>query len=125
MIRQIALFGFFFSFSLVMVPAAICQNEVIKKEKPRKVQSLSGRVQLGDSPEGVKGVLVEDCTPDWKAVKFLTYTDENGHFSFPDASKKQMHYLRLSFHGAHTLLIKVKIDPSGHKELSVVLFFST
>lgn len=125
MIRKIALFGLFFGFSLLMAPTALCQNEVIQREKPMKVQSLSGRVQLGDSPEGVKGVLVEDCTPDWKAVKSSTYTDEHGHFNFPDASEKQMHYLRLSLHGAHTLLIKVKIDRSGQKDLRLVLSFST
>jgi hypothetical protein len=125
MIRKITLFGLFFSLSLVMAQTSLCQSEVIQREKPMKVQSLSGRVRLGDSPEGVKGVLVEDCTPDWKAVKISTYTDENGYFSFPNASKKQMHYLRLSFHGAHTLLIKVRIDRSGHKELSLVLSFST
>lgn len=125
LIRKIALFGLFFSFLLLVASTALCQNEVIQREKTMRVQSLSGRVQLGDSPEGVKGVLVEDCTPDWKAVKTSTYTDANGHFNFPDASAKRIHYLRLSFHGAHTLLIKVKIDRSGQKRLHLVLSFST
>jgi len=113
------------SLTLLTASIAFCQNEVVVREKPLKAQSLSGRVQLGDSPEGVKGVLVEDCTDDWKVVKTSTYTDDNGHFNFPNASRKQVHYLRLSFHGAHTLQIKVKIDHSQRKELSLALAFST
>jgi len=125
MLKKIALLGLFSTFSLLMAANAVCQNEVIEREKPLKAQSLSGRVQLGDSPEGVKGVLVEECTNDWKLVKTSTHTDDNGYFNFPNASRKQMHFLRFSFHGAHTLLIKVRIDRSGQKELSIVLSFST
>jgi hypothetical protein len=125
MLKQTALFGLAFGLTLLIVAGASAQNEVIEREKPLKAQSLSGRVQLGDSPEGVKGVLVEECTKDWKTVKASTHTDEDGHFSFPNASRKRTHYLRLSFHGANTLLVKVKLDRSGQQELSLVLSFST
>lgn len=125
MLRIIAFFRVFLSLSLFVATAAQCQNEVIEREEAIRVQSLSGRVRLGDSPEGVKGVLVEYCTRDWKVVTASTLTDEIGRFSFPNVSKKQLHYLRLSFHGAHTLLIKVRIDPLGGKELVLVLSFST
>ena len=125
MLKQIALFGFALSLALLIVVGTFAQNEVIEREKTLKAQSLSGRVQLGDSPEGVKGVLVEECTKDWKTVKASTHTDENGHFSLPRASKNGIHYLRLSLHAANTLLIKVKIDRSGQNELSLVLSFRT
>lgn len=88
-------------------------------------RTLSGTVQLGDSPEGVKGVLFEWCTTDWKTVKASTRTDEKGRFSFTKASRKELHYLRFSFPGVHTLQVKVKIIRSGPKELTVRLEFAT
>lgn len=112
--------------SLLAVSSSICaQNSLVEIDKPTKAQNLAGRVQLGKSPEGVKGVLVEDCSRDRKTVKFSTHTDKDGRFRFPDASARGIHYLRLSFNGANTLLIKVKLDPSGQAELSLVLSFST
>lgn len=125
MLKKTVLFGCIIGLTLLVAVAGFGQNEVIVREKPLKARTLSGRVQLGDSPEGVKGVLVEECTSNWKIVKAATRTDENGHFNLPSASKNGIHYLRLSLHGANTLLIKVKIDRSGQKELSLVLSFST
>jgi hypothetical protein len=125
MSKQIAFFGFALSLMLLTTSNAACQNEIIVDQRPMIVQSLSGQVQLGDSRDGVKGVLVEDCASDWKVVKTSTHTDDNGHFNLPNASRKQMHYLRLSLLGAHTLLVKVKVDRSGQKELSLILAFST
>jgi hypothetical protein len=104
---------------------AFGQSEIVSIEKLIKTQTLSGRVQLGDSTEGVKGVLVEECSSDWKFVKASTLTDENGHFQLPNGSRKGTHHLRLSLYGAHTLLVKVKITRSGDKELTLVLSFKT
>src|SRR4051812_15448328 len=64
-----------------------CQN-AIEIQGPLRAQRLSGRVQLGDSPEGVPGVLVERCSRDWKTVKDSIHTDANGRFDFPNASKR-------------------------------------
>ena len=125
MSTQVTVCQFVLSLTLMIASNAYCQNEIIVRENPMKAQSLSGRVQLGRSPEGVKGVLVEDCTNKWSTVKAWTYTDGNGHFSFANVSPKKIHYLRLSFHGAHTLLIKVKICGSAQKELLLVLNFKT
>jgi len=104
---------------------AFAQTQLVVKEKPIKAQSLAGKVQLGDSREGVRGVLVEDCSDDWKAVLASTHTDEGGQFIFAKPSRNRMHYLRLSFPGANTLLVKVKLDHSGEQKLSLVLAFST
>jgi hypothetical protein len=125
MIKQILRVGLVLNLALLGVSAGLCQNEVIVRETPMKAQTLSGRVQLGDSPDGVKGVLVEDCDSDWNRVLASMQTDEKGHFNFPNASKDKTHYLRLSFHGAHTLQIKVEIQRSGPKELTLILSFST
>lgn len=110
---------------LLVASDIFSQNQIISIDEPLKAQRLSGRVQLGDHPSPVRGVLVELCTKDWKAVKTSTHTDENGHFEFPRASKRELHYLRFSLYGAHTLLVKVKIDRSGPKELSISLTFAT
>lgn len=115
----------FLSLALLVARPALCQTEIIVREKPLESRALAGAVQLGDSPEGVKGVLVEWCSPDWKTVKTSTRTDEKGRFSFSKASKKELHYLRFSFPGAHTLQIKVKMTGSGPKELTVRLEFAT
>ncbi len=104
---------------------AFSQTEIIVREKPLESRTLAGTVQLGDSPEGVKGVLVEWCSPDWKTVKTSTRTDEKGRFSFGKASMKELHYLRFSFPGTHTLQVKITITRSGPKELTVRLEFAT
>lgn len=121
--RQIGLCGFVFT--LLIALAAFAQNEIIEIEKPLKAQSLSGLVQLGPSPEGVPGVLVEECTKGWKAIKASIHTDGDGHFVLPPGTKSGVHYLRLSFRGAKTLLIKVKLDASAPKELALILSVAT
>ncbi len=99
-----------------------CQNAEIVETRIRTTQTLSGTVRPMDPKEmGLEGVLVEDCSPDWKQVVASTRTDGNGHFSFPNANKKNVHYLRFSMPGINTSLIKAKITPSGDKELSIVL----
>ena len=123
--RRTSAFGLVFTLALIIAANGRCQTEMIERIKSMKAQNLSGRVQLGDSPEGVKGVLVEECTSDWKTVKASTYTDENGHFQLPSSSEKLLHYLRFSLRGAHTVLIRVKIDRSGPRELMLVLAFMT
>jgi len=75
-----------------------------------KSQSLSGSIRVG-SVDGslIKGVLVEEMTPNWKTVVTSTNTDEKGHFSIPNQASENIHYLRLSFYGCHTTYVKVRI----------------
>lgn len=51
---------------LAISSSTFAQNELVVRDKPMKARNLGGRVQIGISPEGVKGVLVEDCSKDWK-----------------------------------------------------------
>jgi hypothetical protein len=119
------LLALFSNLLLLIPPRAASQNEVTEADETFKARNLSGQVQLGDSSEGVKGVLVEDCTPHWKAVKASTHTDNMGRFNFPHASRARVHYLRLSFRGAHTLLIRVKLESTAPQELLLKLSFAT
>src|ERR1700719_987399 len=99
MLKQMVLFGILLSLALASLSGVFGQNEVIVREKPIRARSLTGRVQLGDSEDGVQGVLVEDCTRNWKVVKASRHTDANGRFDFANASRKATHYLRLSLNG--------------------------
>jgi len=112
-------------FIFLLSAVSFSQNEIIQISEPFKVKSLSGKVSLGRSPEGVKGVLVESCSRDWKTVITSTHTNENGYFIFPNASANKIYFLRLSLSGAHTLMIKAKVSKSADKELALVLEFAT
>lgn len=112
---------------LLMPSWTVAQNTEELVKKPFAVRSLSGTVLIGDSLEGAKGVLVEECSKDWKVVRRSTYTDRRGLFAFSDhvSRKRNMYYLRISTKGANTLLIRVRIDPKGVPELTLRLSFST
>jgi len=97
------------------------QNTEIVLEDPLTSQTLSGHVQLGMHPSGLKNVLVEVCDSGWKKSIASTTTDIDGAFSFPAFKSKKSYHLRLSMSGANTLLVKVKIKPSGPKELTLSL----
>jgi len=96
------------------------------EERIRTTQTLSGTVRPGDVTEkGLKDVLVEDCSPDWKMVIASTHTDENGHFNLLGADKKKLHYLRFSKYGINTSLIKARIGTRGDRDLSIILNVAT
>jgi len=98
----------------------------IVEAKIKLTQNLSGIARpMALSEPGVKGVLVEDCSSDWKRVISSTHTDEKGHFDFPDANREKLHYLRFSMDGINTSLIKAKISKTGDKELSIILNIAT
>ena len=106
---------------LSLSPPSNGQSAVIVLQEALTSQRLSGRVQLGTLPSGVKNVLVEVCDSDWKKSTASTSTDVDGAFSFPALKSKKTYHLRLSMPGANTLLVKVKIKPSGAKELILSL----
>jgi hypothetical protein len=99
---------------------------VVHIATPFKAQTLAGIVRAGWPEAAVTGVLVEECTSDWKIVKFSTKTDGAGHFSLPGPAAKGPHYLRLSGYGFNPTLIKVKISGSAHdKELTLTVYVAT
>lgn len=110
---------------LLFSMSAFGQTEIIVLEEPLESQYLSGVVQVGDAPEGAKGVLVELCSTEWKSVKASKRTDKNGRFKFRNPARDDIQYLRLSFPGAHTLQVKVRITKVGPKKLALRLDFST
>jgi Carboxypeptidase regulatory-like domain len=104
-------------FALFFGTRADCQNYQIQLEKTLTSQTLSGRVRFDTDPTGVEGALVELCDAEWKKMIASTTTDSEGAFSFPGFKANKTYYLRLSMRNYHTLLVKVKLKPSGPKEL--------
>lgn len=96
----------------------------ILHEKPFKAQSLSGVVRLGPPPGVVAdGVLVEECSSDWKTVMASTRTDGNGHFSLANSKSKGLHYLRLSGHDLQRTCVKVRISKLAHKKELILTIY--
>jgi hypothetical protein len=107
--------------ALLLSSTGICQFTE-EENGVRKTQTLAGVVRIdGSDSDGIKGVLVEDCSSDWKRVIASTETDESGHFSLPNAQKAGLHYLRFSMYAVRTRLVKARIVKKGPKELSVGL----
>jgi len=107
---------------LVLLPILGVAQETMRITTILPAQNLAGRIHI-ESPEdeGMKGVLVEDCTAEWKQVLATTSTDEHGYFRFPGRSKSGMHYLRFSGFNLKTQKMRVKITPKGREELSIIL----
>ncbi len=100
--------------------------ETVQIATPFKAQALAGIVRAGSPDVAVEGVLVQECTSGWKAVKSSTRTDVAGHFSLPDTLSKGLHYLRLSGYGFNPTLIKVIISRTAHdKELALKIYVAT
>jgi len=99
--------------SLFLVCGARAQGiSIIRADNVLESRALEGTV-IFDHQSGISGALVEDCTPDWKKPIADTRTDAKGKFSFPNTNAKRIHYLRISWEGANTLLVKVKISPNA------------
>ena len=107
--------------SAVSLPKiAECQGRVEMVFKEEFIsQTLSGHVQIGDSTEGVKNVLVEVCTPRWKKPVVSTKTDSGGNFSFPTPKSGKLYYLRLTLDGMNPMLLKMRVKASGPKRVDL------
>jgi len=118
MIKRELFFGGMLVAALLACTSAASSQELIRD----KAQSLAGTTHM-EMPQlgGAKGVLVEDCTPDWRNVRAYTTTDEHGYFRFPGHPKQGLHYLRFSGYGVKIQLVKVRIGQQGPRLLSIIL----
>jgi hypothetical protein len=125
------------AFLLVNIPTPALSQYTVQYEKVFKSQSLSGTIWAGcggclkgafldETSSVLKGALVEEMTPNWKAVVSSTRTDVNGHFSLPTSAGNNLYFLRLSTYGCNTTYVKVKISSrAGKKELVFFLSIAT
>lgn len=100
-------------------------SEYIRQiERPFVVPTLSGIISIGTEGMEAEGVLVEECDKDWKHVLRSTTTDSTGYFSLPVRNHRDLYYLRFSFYGTHTTLIRVKIRQNSKGQIILCLPFS-
>jgi len=82
--------------------------------------SLAGVVTAWNTRDGLPGVLVEECTHDWKQTIGSTRTDETGHFKSKSDGNNSIHYLRMSKDTFNPLQVRVKIV-KGKRDLWLAL----
>jgi len=100
------------------------QTQVIVQEGAIDSRSLSGHVNGGLENAALKKVVVELCSPCWKAVLASTDTDNAGYFSFKKPPGK-LFYLRFFAPGFHQLEIKVRIDKHATHDLVIQMLMAT
>lgn len=93
--------------------AGALQTTEIEQAGVVNVKALEGHVDFASTGLAAKGVLVELCKPNWKAVIASTRTDERGYFSFKTPKSAGISHLRLSAPGVNTYKMRVRIKPHG------------
>jgi hypothetical protein len=59
------------------------------------------------------GVLVEECSSDWRRPLGQTETDANGHFDLSSASEGGIRHLRVSWPGTRTVCLNVEMSSTA------------
>lgn len=91
-------------------------------DHPYRVQKLAGSVHIiGQDQTFLSTVLVEECDPGWMNVLNSTHTDYHGHFSLKPATRKRLHYIRVSAAGFETGMFHVVLAHDGPPELQLGL----
>ena len=112
---------------LVMFWAAGSANateRVVQKEISVS-RELAGHVLVRGSEEPANGVTVELCSPDWKGVLASTKTDEKGHFSLEKPETGKLFNIRVSAPGMDIYELRVRIEKSADKELTIRISVAT
>jgi hypothetical protein len=110
---------------LLFLPLEInAQYQVVEIADVQSVKSLSGVVQdFAGSP--MESVLVQELSPDWKAVLRTSRTDNHGRFSLAPLQGRKIYYLQLSASGFDPLRVRVQLDPKHGTNLKLTLVTAT
>jgi len=100
------------------------QYTTIEIEKVQLVRSLAA-VVLDRAGSPIPGVLVEECSSDWKQSLRSIKTDATGGFTFASVKGRDVYYLQLRMNGFNLLRVRVKIDPKRGKNLRLKLQVAT
>jgi hypothetical protein len=100
------------AFALLLPAAGIAQNNPLDNG-PVCGHALQGYVRLQDSAFLRRAVVEEVLEPHFTVVQ-RTSTDGHGRFTLPYGRRKRGTHvlLRISYPGAATALVKIKIDPT-------------
>jgi hypothetical protein len=110
---------------MFLVPIHLhAQYQIVEIEKVQLATSLAAVVtDIMGSP--MPGVLVEECSSDWKQSLRSTKTDAKGGFTLAPVKGRDVYYLQLSMNGFDPLRVRVKIDPKRGKNLRLKLEIAT
>jgi hypothetical protein len=110
---------------IFLVPIHLrAQYQIVEIEKVQLATSLAAVVtDIMGSP--MPGVLVEECSSDWKQSLRSTKTDAKGGFTLAPVKGRDVYYLQLSMNGFDPLRVRVKIDPKRGKNLRLKLEIAT
>jgi hypothetical protein len=97
---------------------------IIEYEKVQLARSLAAVVH---DPTGSPnpGVLVEECSSDWKESLRSTKTDSAGGFTFVPVKGRSVYYLQLRMNGLNPLRVRVKLDSKHGKNLQLTVEVAT
>lgn len=100
-------------------------TQLVVQKEVSVSRTLAGHVTVLGTEEAASGVTVELCSSDWKTVITSTKSDAKGHFSFKEAEKSGLFYVRFSAPGMDIYQLRVRIDKQGAPELDVRLSVAT
>jgi hypothetical protein len=84
-----------------------------------------GAVVRDASGAPVEGMLVEECTPDWKTLLRSTKTDANGKFAFPRDTGGPVHYFQFTGSGFDPFRVRMKMDRMFGKTVALRMKLAT
>jgi len=96
---------------LFVALGSLCIETLRKRVRHIRAPQLRGIVSDGMSV--LPGVLVEECTVDWKERLSETKADYDGRFELPSISESPIHYLRFTWKGATTQHFAVQLSPDA------------
>jgi|WetSurMetagenome_2_1015567.scaffolds.fasta_scaffold1323084_1 hypothetical protein len=95
------------------------QQEVEVWTRTMETRSLSGVVLLNDCG-GMRGVTVEEWSPDRKQLRSRVTTSANGSFELPKAQKDGLRYMKVHAAGFNTIMVTVKVTRQASDALLVI-----
>jgi hypothetical protein len=107
---------------LFLFPAHLHAQGVstIEYEKMQLARSLAA-VVVDPTGSPIPGVLVEECSSDWKESFRSTKTDTAGGFTFVPVKGRSVYYLQLRMNGFNPLRVPVKLNSKHGKNLQLTL----
>ena len=107
---------------LLLFPAHLHAQGVstIEYEKVQVARSLAA-VVVDPTGSPIPGVLVEECSSDWKESLRSTKTDTAGSFTLAPVKGRSVYYLQLRMNGFNPLRVPVKLNPKHGKNLQLTL----
>ncbi len=103
------------------IAAGRAQTTLVVQKKVSVSRALAGHVDIGITNTPAKGVSVDLCSSDWKAILASTKTDDSGYFSLSAPTTARLYYIRLSAPGVNPYQLRVRLKKNAPAELKIHL----